>query len=724
MNGITARRDRQPSARARPAAGARARERRRTGGSRRSGPRARTRRAAGRTIRHVPRRARRRERFDRGRRSRSRCGWVRSRSRRTTRPSADRSGLDVSAAASTQLRGSPWPRIVTTGPSAASTRSRMCGPTSSTAPCSRRQPPANAPPRNAPEMKHARPPCASNVVGIGEKLAHDVGESVGEQHRPNRRRWPATASAMRRRPATSSASGFSSSTALPAFAGTDREFGLCTGATASATASHRVEELVEGREAWLTPWRRPTRPHASGVRDHTPASSVSGPAAMSGACTMRAHGPAPASPTRTGPVIDAGRSPRHAHGAGTAVETTGSARTDPTYAVMTTAASRSARSETVTPTVRRSSTRCDRAARPSVSTSTTEWSRRNQQARPCRSPARCRRRRSAARPEPDLATGRGARRRLRGPTVSRPPSATAWRTRSRRPRNRARADRPGVSPHVDGPTGAHAPTVIEDDDRIRKRERLVEVVGDEQRGVPLARMIACSSSASSSRRSRSTDASGSSSIKQPRRGRQGAGQRDPLLLAAREFVDPRSLGPREADEREHLGDPARASVPRRAPHAEPEGDVADTSRWSNKRVVLEHQPEIAAMRRNGGEVGAVPAQPSRRSWARGRRSRAGALVLPLPLGPETATISPSATVRSTSSTATGRRTAPRVPRTVEHQHCRPTRRDPVLARERDAAGDHHQDRCEGHRLVEVGGAGPAEEPEDRDGRRSWFRVGR
>ena len=89
---------------------------------------------------------------------------------------ARRAALVVGEHADPAVAGRRGARIATTGPSAASTRSRMCGPTSSSAPCSTRHgDAANGPPRNAPERKHARPPVASNVAALGEELADASG---------------------------------------------------------------------------------------------------------------------------------------------------------------------------------------------------------------------------------------------------------------------------------------------------------------------------------------------------------------------------------------------------------------------------------------------------------------------------------------------------------------------------------------------------------------------
>ena len=91
------------------------------------------------------------------------------------------------------------------------------------------------------------------------------------------------------------------------------------------------------------------------------------------------------------------------------------------------------------------------------------------------------------------------------------------------------------------------------------------------------------------------------------RDRERAGQRDPLLLAARELRDPPVAQLAEPDEIEHLGDARRALAAVHAGHAQPELDVARDVAVREQRVLLEHQPEPALVRRHRGEVVAVPA---------------------------------------------------------------------------------------------------------------------
>ena len=82
----------------------------------------------------------------------------------------------------TQPSGSPAACTATISPSAASSRSSTCGPMSSTAPRSRRQPCANGPPRNAPEMKQPGRRSGSMRAASARKSASAGIEAVREHH--------------------------------------------------------------------------------------------------------------------------------------------------------------------------------------------------------------------------------------------------------------------------------------------------------------------------------------------------------------------------------------------------------------------------------------------------------------------------------------------------------------------------------------------------------------
>ena len=100
---------------------------------------------------------------------------------------------------------------------------------------------------------------------------------------------------MRLAPARSSASGFSSNIGFPA-AAAYREVGLHVGRDRDRDrVAHREQPVDVGN---VDAEGAAASSAFAGVRDHTPASSVSGPAANTGPVTPAAHGPAPMSPTR------------------------------------------------------------------------------------------------------------------------------------------------------------------------------------------------------------------------------------------------------------------------------------------------------------------------------------------------------------------------------------------------------------------------------------------
>ena len=81
----------------------------------------------------------------------------------------------------------------------------------------------------------------------------------------------------------------------------------------------------------------------------------------------------------------------------------------------------------------------------------------------------------------------------------------------------------------------------------------------------------------------------------PRLGREGAGERDALLLAAGEPRDGPGLEPRELDGREGLGHAARPLGLADALRGEPEGDVLAGRHVREERVVLEDHSEAASL---------------------------------------------------------------------------------------------------------------------------------
>ena len=243
----------------------------------------------------------------------------------------------------------------------------------------------------------------------------------------------------------------------------------------------------------------------------------------------------------------------------------------------------------------------------STSTSTRKWSRRK--VRPVTTPAVAGRRRRAAGPRGGRRPGRG-----RAPRVT------------FHPRNRATnaVGRVGARPSAGLPDCSMRP-VVHHDDPVGERERLVVVVGheqdreaeaDEERAQlgdePLAERAV-------ERAERLVE------HEQARRGRERAGERDALLLAARELGDPAVLEAGESDERER-----RRARARRLRRADAAASAARTRTLPEhvavreQRVVLEHEPEPAPVRAARRRGRRRPTAPARSRRARARRPRAGA----------------------------------------------------------------------------------------------------
>ena len=187
----------------------------------------------------------------------------------------------------------------------------------------------------------------------------------------------------------------------------------------------------------------------------------------------------------------------------------------------------------------------------------------------------------------------------------------------------ARASSPVRRHTSDGRTGLEDAPAVEQDEPVGQRERLGVVVGDrddgeveagEQRAELDDEPLAARPVERAERLVEQEDA---------RRGRQRARQRDALLLAAREGGDVAALGAL-------AGRPARAARPPARPrplaalplHPEAEGDVGADVEVREQRVVLEHHPDAAPVRRRGGDVDAVDGDACRRRAAAGRRWRA------------------------------------------------------------------------------------------------------
>ena len=159
-----------------------------------------------------------------------------------------------------------------------------------------------------------------------------------------------------------------------------------------------------------------------------------------------------------------------------------------------------------------------------------------------------------------------------------------------------------------------------------------------------------SSPDSRSRSGRSSEPSGSSSRSTRGSGASARARRDALALAAGEPAERAPLEAGEADELEQLRRCAARVPSRNALHAQAEVDVPAHVAMREERALLVHEPDPAAVRRHAGEIAAGEqdaTRPGRWRPATTRRS----VLLPLPLGPSTASRSPSATSSSTPASA-------------------------------------------------------------------------
>ena len=209
-----------------------------------------------------------------------------------------------SSTRATHRSESPAARTDVIGPRAASRRSRTCGPTSSSAPFSRRQGVANGPPPNsAPETNVARPPAAPAAGPVDER-PYRVGVSPAQhEHRRNAR--------LRHRvPASRSAAGRCRRAASPAAAPCPPSPPPGPGRPAPPAAP-RTPPPRTGRTA-LPSDRRPwcagppvAQPPPVAGPTRRPG-GVSGPAASTGAHELGHTGPtnpAPTNPTASGSLI-------------------------------------------------------------------------------------------------------------------------------------------------------------------------------------------------------------------------------------------------------------------------------------------------------------------------------------------------------------------------------------------------------------------------------------
>ena len=222
-------------------------------------------------------------------------------------------------------------------------------------------------------------------------------------------------------------------------------------------------------------------------------------------------------------------------------------------------------------------------------------------------------------------------------------------------------------------------------------------------------------------RSRSRAAERLVEQQQPGLGGEGTGERDPLLLAARQRGDRAGARSRAA----RRGRAARRPVrPRCRAGAGPacagrSRRCRATSRCGNELVVLEHQPEAAPVRRHAGQVARRPSTRGPASGSCRPATTRSSVLLPLPLGPSSA----HDLARRPPSRSTPSSTVPPVeangdvlepPASELRSACRSRKRSTTRIA---TARDDHQDDGEGMAWPVVDGAGPAEQPVDGDRQR-------
>ena len=160
----------------------------------------------------------------------------------------------------------------------------------------------------------------------------------------------------------------------------------------------------------------------------------------------------------------------------------------------------------------------------------------------------------------------------------------------------------GARPDLVGRASLHDPARTHDRDAVAEREGLAAVVRHvERRHVErvedaleiLQQAVAEPAVERAERLVEEEDA---------RLRRERAGQRDALLLSARERGDGAPLVSGEPDELQDLPDATLDLVPPRPPHAQPEGDVPEDVPVLEERTFLEHEPDPAPVRRYGREI--------------------------------------------------------------------------------------------------------------------------
>ena len=132
---------------------------------------------------------------------------------------------------------------------------------------------------------------------------------------------------------------------------------------------------------------------------------------------------------------------------------------------------------------------------------------------------------------------------------------------------------------------------------------------------------------------------------------QRAGERDPLLLAARELARLAPVEPGEADELEDFEHALPQLAAAHALAAQPEGDVLEDRQVREERVALEDRVDVALVRRQPGDVAVAEVDRPRVGSSKPPIIRS-VVVLPQPDGPSSAKKLPRSISSERSSTAT------------------------------------------------------------------------
>ena len=189
---------------------------------------------------------------------------------------------------------------------------------------------------------------------------------------------------------------------------------------------------------------------------------------------------------------------------------------------------------------------------------------------------------------------------------------------------------------------------------VAERERLADVVGDVERPSGRARRTASRRSstqplaqrAGRARRAARRAAARAAPARARGRARRAAARRPRASATAR------CSRPASPTSSSSSRDPASRSRARPDPAMRrPKRDVAGDVAMREEHVVLEHQADPAPVRRDAVEVAAVERDRARRRASGDRRSTRSSVVLPQPLGPSSASVSPRATSRSTPASA-------------------------------------------------------------------------